>query len=169
MVNEENGEQIKPFAPFRKFVKDAIFDDFIDYNTKNSKKLRGKEYWKSFWDTFEEYLRHPESKFDGDIGVLERKHVIVSEVRHIGKESDVLNEPFGLDEFSYEFYDDPERVDREFKENTDKILALEPKEVKDIGITRTTLGTIKEKIKNEEYDNITDKIKIKILSVLKNN
>jgi len=95
--------------------------------------------------------------------------VIVSEVRHIGKESDVLNEPFGLDEFSYEFYDDPERVDREFKENTDKILALEPKEVKDIGITRTTLGTIKEKIKNEEYDNITDKIKIKILSVLKNN
>ena len=95
--------------------------------------------------------------------------MIVSEVRHIGKESDVLNEPFGLDEFSYEFYDDPERVDREFKENTDKILALEPKEVKDIGITRTTLGTIKEKIKNEEYDNITDKIKIKILSVLKNN
>ena len=43
--------------------------------------------------------------------------MFVSEVRHIGKESDVLNKPFGLDEFSYEFYDDPERVDREFKEN----------------------------------------------------
>ena len=164
MVNDETGEQIKPLAPFRKFVKDAVFDDFIDYNSKNNKKLRGKEYWKSFWDTFEEYLRHPESKFDGDVGVLERKHVIVSEVRHIGKESDVLNEPFGLDEFSYEFYDDPERVDREFKENIDRILALEPKEVKDVSINRTTLWNVKEKIKNEEYDNITDKIKIKILS-----
>ena len=50
-----------------------------------------------------------------------------------------------------------------------KNMNLKPKEVKDIGITRTTLWTIKEKIKNEEYENITDKIKIKILSVLKNN
>lgn len=126
----------------------------------------GKEYWKSFWDTFDEYVRHPESKFDGDIGVLGRKHVNVSEVRHIGKESDVLNEPFGLDELSYEFYDDPERVDREFKENSDRILALEPKDVKDIGISRTTLWNVKEKIKNKECDNITDKIKIKLLSIL---
>ena len=114
MVDEKTGEQIKPLAPFKKFVKDAVYDEFIDYNAKNNKKLRGKEYWKSFWDIFEEYLRHPESKFDGDIGVLERKHVIVTDIKHIGKESDVLNEPFGLDELSYEFYDDPERVDREF-------------------------------------------------------
>ena len=46
---------------------------------------------------------HPESKFDGNVGVLERKHVIVTDIRHIGKESDTLNEPFGLDEFRYEF------------------------------------------------------------------
>ena len=38
------------------------------------------------------YLRHKESKLDGDVGILERKHVFVSEVRHIGKEIDVLNE-----------------------------------------------------------------------------
>jgi len=168
-VDEETGEQIKPLAPFRKFVKEAVFDDFIDYNNKNSRKLRGKQYWKSFWDTFDEYLRHPESKFDGNNGVLERKHVFVSEIKHIGKESDVLNEPFGLDEFSYEFYEDPERIDREFQENADKIMNLEPKDVLDGGINRTTLWTVKEKIKNKEYDNITDKIKIKILSVLKNN
>ena len=74
--------------------------------------------------------------------------MIVGDIEHIGKESDVLNEPFGLDEFSYEFYDDPERVVREFKENIQRILNLEPKEVKDIGINRTTLWTIKEKIKN---------------------
>ena len=104
-----------------------------------------------------------------DTGVLERKHVFVSDIKHIGKESDILNEPFGLDEFSYEFYEDPERIDSEFNEKFDRILVLEPKEVKDVGINRTTLWNVKEKINNKEYDKITDKIKIKILSVLKNN
>jgi len=36
-------------------------------------------------------------------------------------------------------------------------------------MSRTSLWTIKEKIKDDDYDKITDKIKIKILSVLKNN
>ena len=64
-------------------------------------------------------------------GVLGRKHVFVNEVRHVGKESDVLNDPFGLDEFIYESYDGPERADRAFNENIDKILSLEPKDATD--------------------------------------
>ena len=104
-----------------------------------------------------------------DSGVLERKHVFVTEIKHIGKESDNLSEPFGLDEYSYEFYDDPDRIDREFKENTDRVLALEPKDVIDEGINRTTLWNVKEKIKNQEIEKISDKIKIKLLSILKNN
>ena len=167
MVNDDTGEQIKPFAPFQKFVKDAVFDDFIDYNSKNSKKLRGKEYWKSFWDTFEEYFRHKESKFDGDVGVLERKHVIVTEIKHIGKESNSLAEPFGLDEYSYEYYDDPERVGREFRDNVGGILDLEPKDVREGGIIRTTLWIEKEKIKKKEYDKISDRAKVKLLTALK--
>lgn len=110
---------------------------------------------------------HPESKFDGNVGVLERKHVIVTDIRHIGKESDTLNEPFGLDEFRYEFQDDPERADEEFRENTDRIMNLEPKDVIEVGINRTTLWNVKEKIKKKENDKITDKIEIKILSALK--
>jgi len=85
------------------------------------------------------------------------------------KESDVLNEPFGLDEFSYEFYEDPEKVNREFKENIDEIMNLEPKDVKNVGISRTTLWIEKEKIKRKEYEKISDKIKIKLLSVLNKN
>ncbi len=46
---------------------------------------------------------------------------------------------------------------------------LEPKDVAESEINRTTLWNVKEKINNKEYDKITDKIKIKILSVLKNN
>ena len=52
-------------------------------------------------------------------GVLERKHVVVTDIKHIGKESDGLAEPFGLNEYSYEFYDDPEKVNREFRDNAD--------------------------------------------------
>ena len=54
IVDEETGEQIRPLAPFRKSVKDAVYHDFIDYSSKNRRKLRGKQYWKSFWDTFDE-------------------------------------------------------------------------------------------------------------------
>lgn len=166
--DEETGEMIKPIAPNITPAKLAVFDDCIDYNNqkKRDKKFRGKEYWKPITDTIIKYITNPESKFDGDNGVLERKHVVVTDIAHIGKESDAMNEPFGLDEFSYEFYDDPERVDREFKENMEKILALEPKDVKDIGINRTSLWNVKNHIKNVEYDKISDKIKIKILSVL---
>lgn len=38
--------------------------------------------------------------------------MLVTDIKHIGKESDSLAEPFGLDGYSYEFYDDAERIDR---------------------------------------------------------
>ena len=62
-----------------------------------------------------------------------------------------------------------QKIAREFRENKDKILDLEPKDVKDVGISRTTFWIEKEKIENGKYDRISDKIKIKILSVLKSN
>ena len=57
-----------------------------------------------FWD----YVNHPESKFEGDVGVLDRKYVTVSRVMHIGKESNHLDESevLGVDADSYETYED---------------------------------------------------------------
>jgi len=59
---------------------------------------------KSFWDNFREYLNHQESKFDGNVGVLERKLVAVTSVLHIGKESNNLDESetLGIGSGSYE-------------------------------------------------------------------
>ena len=39
-----------------------------------------------------EYMNHPESKFEGDRGILSRKDIRVREIVYIGKESDKLNE-----------------------------------------------------------------------------
>lgn len=68
--NEKTGKLIKPLAPFRKPAKHAVHDYFVDYNDKTGSKLKGKEYWKTFWDNFREYLNHPELKSEGNIGVL---------------------------------------------------------------------------------------------------
>lgn len=67
-------------------------------------KLRGKQYWKPFWQIFTKYLNHPESKMEGDVGILERKHVNVTGIIHIGKESDELEESglLGVGSGSYE-------------------------------------------------------------------
>lgn len=50
------------------------------------------QYWKPFVNVFWDYVNHPEAKFDGDIGVLKRKHVVVGSVVHIGKESNNLEQ-----------------------------------------------------------------------------
>jgi hypothetical protein len=41
-----------------------------------------------------QYLDHTEYKYDGDEGFLERKHIYVSDIIHIGKEANNIdNEP----------------------------------------------------------------------------
>ena len=55
------------------------------------KILKGTHYWKKFSGIFWDYFNHPEAKFDGDKGILERKHIRVSSVVHIGKESNNLD------------------------------------------------------------------------------
>ena len=140
MVNPETGEPIKPMAPFRNPAKDAVHDYFLDYNDKtNEGKLRGKEYWKTFWDIFRDYISHPEAKFDGDLGVLERKQVEITEIVHIGKESNTISIDEELDEDSFQIYEDPNELGREFGQITDKILQLKPMDVKDFDITKPTL------------------------------
>ncbi len=39
-----------------------------------------------------QYLDHPEHKFDGDVGFLERKHIVADGVIHIGKEANSVSE-----------------------------------------------------------------------------
>jgi hypothetical protein len=37
--------------------------------------LYGREYWKPLSDMFIDYIDHPEDKFGGNVGVLQRRHV----------------------------------------------------------------------------------------------
>ncbi len=167
-VQNEIGEMVKPLAPFRRPAREAVYHDFMDYNDKTRTKMRGIEYWKPLWDTFQEYLRHPESKFDGNTGILRRKHVEVSKIVHIGKESNNLdeNEILGVDSDSYEIYENVEDLDCKFRKIAKKVLKLNPRDVKELSISRQTLWNVKNNTCLNKFDKISTKVKLRFLSLV---
>ncbi len=53
-------------------------------------QFNGTEFfWKPLSKVIEDYINHPQSKFEGDIGVLQRKHLKISKysLRYLIKES----------------------------------------------------------------------------------
>lgn len=165
VLNKNTKESIKPFAPFVKPAREAVFSDFVDYNEKSGLKMRGKQYWKPFWDIFWEYLNHLESKFDGIVGVLQRKHVVVSEIKHIGKESNNLDESeiLGVSPDGYEIYENFDDIDKKFAEITQKVLDLKPKDVKGFRISKQTLWNVKQRIKQNKTSGISNRIKVQLV------
>lgn len=161
------GELIKPFAPYCNPAKHVVYGKFIDYNDPKQREFQGKEYWKSLWDTMEEYLRHLESKFDGDVGILKRKHVRITSIVHIGKESNGLDESelLGLDEDSYVEYSDVDSLERKFRELAPKILELKPKDVRKFEISKQTLWNAVNKINNNQFHRISKIMKIKFIGI----
>jgi len=104
-------------------------------------------------------VNHPENKFDGDIGVLERKHVHVDGVVYIGKEANNIDEQ-ALDITRSQMFVDEEKIKR-------KILALTPKEARELGIKyRSTLKKMKNRIEAGENLNIKIKTVNRLISVL---
>jgi hypothetical protein len=84
---------------------------------------------------------HLENKFDGDIGVLMRKEVHIDGVVYIGKEANHIDEQ-ALKVNEAQVFINEEEIKR-------KILALTPKEAREIGIKyRSTLKKIKAKIES---------------------
>lgn len=160
-TNPETRELIKPLAPFAKPARHVVYSEFVDYHSKSRHRFQGKEYWKPFWDVFLEYLNHPESKMEGDVGVLNRRHVVVSGIIHIGKESNNLEESevMGVGFEGYEMYENLENLDEKFRKISDRILELKPRDVKKVGISKQTLWNVKQMIKSHQLNRISKKIK----------
>ena len=90
---------------------------------------------KSIENVFFNYLTHPESKFRGKIGVLERRHIKVKGVVNIGKESNRLDETSVLGVFTdaYMIYNDEDQGLKRIKILFDRITY---KDAERIGINR---------------------------------
>jgi hypothetical protein len=100
----------RPIIPLTSFTTPnlAPYQMFVDANTGKLYSENMEAYWKNFEQTIEEYLDHPESKFEnGDCsGTMRRMHLNVNSIHFIGKESNELQETeiVGLDEESYVHY-----------------------------------------------------------------
>jgi hypothetical protein len=117
LVGYGRNDSVKPLSPYRKNSQECVFDEFVDYNTGQA--LKGIHYWRPMNEVFWEYVNHSESKFDGNIGILKRKRLVVSNVVTIGKESNQIDESeiLGLDEQSYLTYDNHTTPIKDILEN----------------------------------------------------
>ena len=92
--------------------------------------MLGQQYFKTMDDELWDYINHPESKMDGNIGVLRRKHIVVDKIVYVGKEGDKIEQNLsGLGKVNYNIYRNPKDV-------ITKILSLSCKDAKQLGISK---------------------------------
>lgn len=140
---KENGKAVKPLALFSSNPQEIVYEPFIDYKTGESKQ--GSYYFKPLSKTIMQYVDHPESKFYGEIGILERKHVYADVVIYIGKEANNIEEQ-ALDVKKAQEFIDEDGI-------KEKILALTPEEARKLGIKhRSALAYLKKKAKEGELN-----------------
>lgn len=126
--------------------------EFLDHKTgkiypdENSQDT--KEYWKMLDEVFEDYINHPEAKSDGDIGLLEHKHLEIDKdcIKYIGKEANNL-------EFSMvrgAFAEDSNEYADQQKKLQEIIASLDLEKVLEIGLDRREFYRLKKKLENNK-------------------
>ncbi len=107
---------------------------------------------------FLDYIDHPEAKFEGDIGVLERRHLKPTGCVYIGKEANKV-EMQELESNTVETYHDLEKI-REY------VLNITPAEARKIGIRhRSTLKQLKNRVREGDF-NLNTKEMRKVLKAM---
>ncbi len=143
-IDPSTGETIIPVVPFTKDLDLVPFQLFVDYKTGKEYAENTQFYWKPLSEFLVAYIDHDDGKYDGKIGELQRKHIAIDGIIHIGKESNNLEESevIGVVEQNYVAYSN---------ETENKILLvikdISYEEAKGLGIGRTTLYYLKKKIK----------------------
>ncbi|NPE29446.1 hypothetical protein HNV12_16100 [Methanococcoides sp. SA1] len=146
-VAEEDGKAIKPLAPYSNDPQKIVYEPFIDYGTGEIKE--GSHYFKPLSRTIGQYVEHPEAKFGGEIGILERKHVQADSVVYIGKEAN------NIDEQSLDVKKAQEFINKQ--EIMNKILITSVAEARKLGVPKTTLWDMQERIRETGDLNLNTK------------
>ena len=133
--------QVIPYLPFDKDISGIEYRSFIDYKSdlmSDALPLPSTTYWYTLEDVLTAYVRHNDNKFDYDNhGIAHMKHIIADRIRYIGKETNNLDETMitGIDKDSYLEYEN-------FMGFYNWILSLNPKDVRDMGISERELRNI---------------------------
>jgi len=106
-----------------------------------------------------QYAEHPEHKFEGDTGLLERRHVYADSILYIGKEANNIDEE-ELELRRVQIFIDEESIKQ-------KILELTPEAARKVGIAyRGTLKRIQDKIKRTGNINLNGRFMRKLADKL---
>jgi hypothetical protein len=89
-VRMDGKKPVKALSPYSQDPQMIVNEPFIDYETGIIKQ--GSQYYKPLSKTILQYIDHPEFKYDGNVGQLERRHIQVSEIVHIGKEANNIED-----------------------------------------------------------------------------
>ncbi len=137
-------EPIIPIIAYTKNTDIVPFSPFTDYKTGKEYKDNTQFYWKPLSEFLFGYMDHNDNKYDGNIGELKRKQIIIGDVEHIGKESNNLEESevIGVSDNDYVIYDNKSE-----QKITDVIRNLKPKQAKQIGISKRNLRYLRKKVR----------------------
>ena len=153
LSDPQTGEPIIPMIPKVDSSKHSQvpYMEFLDHKTgkvyPHEGSLDSKEYWKMLDQVFEDYINHPEAKSDGDVGVLEHKHLTIDKdsIKYIGKEANNL-------EFSMvrgAFAEDSNEYVNEQKKLREIITSLTLEKALKIGIDRREFYRLKKKLESD--------------------
>lgn len=149
---------MKPIAPFSKNPNEAVYKPFV--NRGNGKVMDGVEYWKTLSDELWRYVKHPEHKFDGDEGILHRKHILVDKITSIGKEANNIDSALvSLKKLEQNIYTDNKELEKIIGKMT-------VKDAKKVGINTSTLWKAKKRIKERKPVHLSTKILKKLMVLI---
>lgn len=146
-LDPSTNEPIIPLLAYTKNTDIVPFSPFIDYKTGKEYKDNTKYYWKPFSEFLFGYMNHNDNKYDGDIGELRRKQIIINDIEHIGKESNNLEESevIGVSDNDYAIYDN--KTEQKIIE---VIKNMTTKQAKQVGIPKKNMCYLKNKIKTNK-------------------
>ena len=133
---KERGKAIKPLASYSKDPQTVPYQPFIDYNT--GREMQGIHYFKPLSATILQYAKHPEHKYEGGTGYLQRKHIHAQRAIYIGKEANKIDEQ-PLNVQKPQIFIDKDAVMK-------KILLMSTAEANERGVEREAFRQIKKRI-----------------------
>ena len=156
-------EPIIPLLAYTKNTDIVPFSPFTDYKTGKEYNDNTKYYWKPFSEFLLDYMNHNDGKYDGDIGELRRKQIVINDIEHIGKESNNLEESevIGVSDDNYTIYG--ARIDEKVCRIIPNLINIDAKQ---IGISRTELYYLKKMVKEGKKIRMKTKTLRKLLNNL---
>ena len=147
-------EPIIPLLAYTKNLNIVPFSRFTDYKTGKEYTDNTKFYWKPLPEFLFAYVDHNDNKYEGTIGELKRRQIEIGSIKHIGKESNNLDETevIGISDNSCVIYDNKTE-----QKIADIIKKLTPKQAKQIGVSERNLRYLRKKIKEGKMTNLKGK------------